>query len=102
MPLLWTYDYLLFDVFSLESQFTDAMKNLLDGAAGKAKPFNCPNCNQQRCPCHECSISHLITCGLLAPDLQVKYSSTPTPISLIDCINNRTICIQGVERPSNC
>ena len=60
--------YILF--YSLESQFSDAMRNLLDGASTKREPFTCPNCKRQRCPCHECSISHLITCGLLAPEIQ--------------------------------
>ncbi|XP_067938366.1 protein FAM193A-like isoform X2 [Watersipora subatra] len=55
----------------LDAQFTEAMKSLFDDHTGaRREPFTCPQCKAQICSCHECSISHLISCGVLVPELQ--------------------------------
>uniref|UniRef100_A0A8C4WVA2 Family with sequence similarity 193 member A n=1 Tax=Eptatretus burgeri TaxID=7764 RepID=A0A8C4WVA2_EPTBU len=48
----------------LEVGMTEALKHLLSGT--RLALGDCPNCNyRQRCSCDQCSISHMLTCGLL-------------------------------------
>ncbi|XP_074640905.1 uncharacterized protein LOC141898735 [Tubulanus polymorphus] len=61
---------------SLEAKFTETMRNLLSGNKPGPDECRCPNCNRKRCPCDECTISHMITCGILAPEVT---DSLPLP-----------------------
>ncbi|CAH1782955.1 unnamed protein product [Owenia fusiformis] len=54
---------------NIEAQFTETMRHVLQGT----KPTNqdnchCSHCNRKKCPCDECTITHMITCGIINTD----------------------------------
>ncbi|XP_067106902.1 protein FAM193A isoform X1 [Osmerus mordax] len=56
-----------------DSNFTDTMRML----SSRLSIPDCPNCNyRRRCTCDDCSLSHILTCGILdssiAEDLHIK------------------------------
>lgn len=53
---------------SMEAQFTETMRNMLTGQKPTAEECHCPRCNRKRCPCDECTITHMITCGIINPE----------------------------------
>lgn len=53
---------------SFEAQFTETMRMMLQGAKPNAEECHCPRCNRKRCPCDECTITHMITCGIINPE----------------------------------
>ncbi|XP_070210896.1 protein FAM193A-like isoform X3 [Littorina saxatilis] len=53
---------------SMEAQFTETMRNMLTGQKPPAEESHCPRCSRKRCPCDECTITHMITCGIINPD----------------------------------
>ncbi|XP_064630166.1 protein FAM193A-like isoform X2 [Lineus longissimus] len=66
---------------SLEAKFTETMRHLLQGTAKQAsEDCHCPNCNRKRCPCDECTISHMITCGILTPEMTENMTLSHQPM----------------------
>ncbi|XP_041368374.1 protein FAM193A-like [Gigantopelta aegis] len=61
---------------SMEVQFTETMRNMLTGSKPSADECHCPRCNRKRCPCDECTITHMITCGIINPDA-LESNNTP-------------------------
>ncbi|XP_076436859.1 uncharacterized protein LOC143276252 isoform X2 [Babylonia areolata] len=53
---------------SMEAQFTETMRNMLTGQKPPAEESHCPRCSRKRCPCDECTITHMITCGIINPE----------------------------------
>ncbi|KAF7667179.1 hypothetical protein LDENG_00072650 [Lucifuga dentata] len=56
-----------------ENNFTDTMRML----SSRLSIPDCPNCNyRRRCTCDDCSLSHILTCGIMdspiAEDLHIK------------------------------
>uniref|UniRef100_A0A3B5L8N3 FAM193 C-terminal domain-containing protein n=1 Tax=Xiphophorus couchianus TaxID=32473 RepID=A0A3B5L8N3_9TELE len=56
-----------------ENNFTDTMRML----SSRLSVPDCPNCNyRRRCTCDDCSLSHILTCGIMdssiAEDLHIK------------------------------
>uniref|UniRef100_A0A9L0RQ81 Family with sequence similarity 193 member A n=2 Tax=Equus caballus TaxID=9796 RepID=A0A9L0RQ81_HORSE len=48
-----------------ENNFTDAMRHML---SSRLSMPDCPNCNyRRRCACDDCSLSHILTCGIMDP-----------------------------------
>ncbi|XP_064142225.1 protein FAM193A isoform X1 [Loxodonta africana] len=48
-----------------ENHFTDTMRHMLSSRLGIP---DCPNCNyRRRCACDDCSLSHILTCGIMDP-----------------------------------
>ncbi|XP_054995191.1 protein FAM193A isoform X2 [Sorex araneus] len=48
-----------------ENSFTDAMRNML---SSRLNMPDCPNCSyRRRCACDDCSLSHILTCGIMDP-----------------------------------
>ncbi|KAL3864296.1 hypothetical protein ACJMK2_005990 [Sinanodonta woodiana] len=60
---------------SLEAQFTETMRMMLQGSKPTQDECHCPRCNRKRCPCDECTITHMITCGIINPEI-LESSST--------------------------
>ncbi|KAJ8281034.1 hypothetical protein GJAV_G00062620 [Gymnothorax javanicus] len=65
-----------------DSNFTDTMRQML---SSRLSIPDCPNCNyRRRCTCDDCSLSHILTCGIMdSPitdgDLHVKLPLQPEP-----------------------
>ncbi|KAK1885983.1 Protein FAM193A [Dissostichus eleginoides] len=58
---------------SIENNFTETMRML----SSRLNIPDCPNCNyRRRCTCDDCSLSHILTCGIMdspiAEDLHIK------------------------------
>lgn len=48
-----------------ENSFTDAMRSVL---SSRLNMPDCPNCSyRRRCACDDCSLSHILTCGIMDP-----------------------------------
>nr|BAA19117.1 unnamed protein product [Homo sapiens] len=48
-----------------ENNFTDTMRHVL---SSRLSMPDCPNCNyRRRCACDDCSLSHILTCGIMDP-----------------------------------
>nr|XP_005311264.2 protein FAM193A isoform X2 [Chrysemys picta bellii] len=46
-----------------ENNFTDTMRHML---SSRLSMPDCPNCNyRRRCTCDDCSLSHILTCGIM-------------------------------------
>uniref|UniRef100_A0A673MMI8 Protein FAM193A-like n=1 Tax=Sinocyclocheilus rhinocerous TaxID=307959 RepID=A0A673MMI8_9TELE len=57
-----------------DSKYTDTVKQML---SSRLNIPDCPNCNyRRRCTCDDCSLSHILTCGIMdapmAEDLHLK------------------------------
>ncbi|XP_055955292.1 protein FAM193A isoform X2 [Patella vulgata] len=63
---------------NMEAQFTETMRNLLQGTRPSVEDCHCPRCNRKRCPCDECTITHMITCGIINPDALENNSTSHT------------------------
>uniref|UniRef100_T1J0Y6 Ubiquitin-like domain-containing CTD phosphatase 1 n=1 Tax=Strigamia maritima TaxID=126957 RepID=T1J0Y6_STRMM len=59
------------------ASFNDTMQQMLSGNKSIMDDCHCPHCNKNQCPCDECSISHMFTCGLITPP------ETPIPDELL-------------------
>lgn len=62
-----------------DSKFTDTVKQML---SSRLNIPDCPNCNyRRRCTCDDCSLSHILTCGIMdapmAEDLHLKLQAEP-------------------------
>ncbi|XP_063086433.1 protein FAM193A isoform X3 [Cavia porcellus] len=50
-----------------ENNFTDTMRHML---SSRLSMPDCPNCNyRRRCACDDCSLSHILTCGVMDPPI---------------------------------
>lgn len=65
---------------NLEQQFTETMRLMLQGNKPSNDELTCPRCNRKRCPCDECTITHMITCGIINPDV-LDSSTAPNPLT---------------------
>uniref|UniRef100_A0A8C1DUY3 Family with sequence similarity 193 member A n=1 Tax=Cyprinus carpio carpio TaxID=630221 RepID=A0A8C1DUY3_CYPCA len=64
-----------------DSKFTDTVKQML---SSRLSIPDCPNCNyRRRCTCDDCSLSHILTCGIMdapmAEDLHLKLPLQAEP-----------------------
>ncbi|WAR21704.1 F193A-like protein, partial [Mya arenaria] len=65
---------------NLEAQFTETMRLMLQGNKPTQDELTCPRCNRKRCPCDECTITHMITCGIINPDV-LDSTNAPNPLT---------------------
>ncbi|KAJ8262219.1 hypothetical protein GJAV_G00163940 [Gymnothorax javanicus] len=80
-------------------QFTDKMRLLLPS---RPSIPDCPNCNfQRRCTCDDCSLSHILTCGVMdssipedlpGPNPPALFLSELHPPSLSSGSSNSNLC----------
>lgn len=61
---------------NLEAQFTETMRMMLQGNKPSSEELSCPRCNRKRCPCDECTITHMITCDIIHPEVLENSNST--------------------------
>uniref|UniRef100_A0A673I2Q9 Protein FAM193A-like n=1 Tax=Sinocyclocheilus rhinocerous TaxID=307959 RepID=A0A673I2Q9_9TELE len=64
-----------------DSKFTDTVKQML---STRLSIPDCPNCNyRRRCTCDDCSLSHILTCGIMdapmAEDMHLKLPLQAEP-----------------------
>ncbi|XP_030644038.1 protein FAM193A isoform X2 [Chanos chanos] len=61
-----------------DSNFTDTVKQML---SSRLSIPDCPNCNyRRRCTCDDCSLSHILTCGIMdAPVTEDLHLKLPLP-----------------------
>ncbi|XP_038601483.1 protein FAM193A isoform X2 [Tachyglossus aculeatus] len=62
-----------------ENNFTDTMRHML---SSRLSMPDCPNCNyRRRCTCDDCSLSHILTCGVVDSPVpeDVHVSRLPLP-----------------------
>uniref|UniRef100_A0A671KQ73 Protein FAM193A-like n=1 Tax=Sinocyclocheilus anshuiensis TaxID=1608454 RepID=A0A671KQ73_9TELE len=64
-----------------DSKFTDTVKQML---SSRLSIPDCPNCNyRRRCTCDDCSLSHILTCGIMdapmAEDMHLKLPLQAEP-----------------------
>ncbi|XP_039767888.1 protein FAM193A isoform X2 [Ornithorhynchus anatinus] len=62
-----------------ENNFTDTMRHML---SSRLSIPDCPNCNyRRRCTCDDCSLSHILTCGVVDSPIpeDVHVSRLPLP-----------------------
>uniref|UniRef100_A0A8C9SD02 Family with sequence similarity 193 member A n=1 Tax=Scleropages formosus TaxID=113540 RepID=A0A8C9SD02_SCLFO len=64
-----------------EGNFTDTMRQML---SSRLNIPDCPNCNyRRRCTCDDCSLSHILTCGIVdspvADEHDVRLPRLPLP-----------------------
>uniref|UniRef100_A0A8C3YQ86 Family with sequence similarity 193 member A n=1 Tax=Catagonus wagneri TaxID=51154 RepID=A0A8C3YQ86_9CETA len=71
-----------------ENSFTDTMRHVL---SSRLSLPDCPNCNyRRRCACDDCSLSHILTCGIVdtpgAGDIHAHQLPLPVD-SAPDCLS---------------
>ncbi|XP_077732257.1 protein FAM193A isoform X4 [Canis aureus] len=63
-----------------ENNFTDAMRHML---SSRLSMPDCPNCNyRRRCACDDCSLSHILTCGVMDPPVTGDIHSHQLPLQV--------------------
>ncbi|XP_039088003.1 protein FAM193A isoform X2 [Hyaena hyaena] len=63
-----------------ENNFTDAMRHML---SSRLSMPDCPNCNyRRRCACDDCSLSHILTCGVMDPPVAGDIHSHQLPLQV--------------------
>ncbi|KAJ1061035.1 hypothetical protein K5549_002322 [Capra hircus] len=71
-----------------ENSFTDTMRHAL---SSRLSVPDCPNCNyRRRCACDDCSLSHILTCGIMDPPVtgDIHIHQLPLPVDAApDCLS---------------
>ncbi|XP_055445230.1 protein FAM193A isoform X1 [Bubalus kerabau] len=71
-----------------ENSFTDTMRHVL---SSRLSVPDCPNCNyRRRCACDDCSLSHILTCGIVDPPAagDIHIHQLPLPVDAApDCLS---------------
>ncbi|KAB0338171.1 hypothetical protein FD754_024768, partial [Muntiacus muntjak] len=71
-----------------ENSFTDTMRHVL---SSRLSVPDCPNCNyRRRCACDDCSLSHILTCGIMDPPVtgDIHIHQLPLPVdTATDCLS---------------
>ncbi|ELR57293.1 Protein FAM193A, partial [Bos mutus] len=71
-----------------ENSFTDTMRHVL---SSRLSVPDCPNCNyRRRCACDDCSLSHILTCGIMDPPVtgDIHIHQLPLPVDAApDCLS---------------
>ncbi|KAM9086759.1 protein FAM193A isoform 3-T4 [Megaptera novaeangliae] len=71
-----------------ENSFTDTMRHVL---SSRLSMPDCPNCNyRRRCACDDCSLSHILTCGIMDPPAagDIRVHQLPLQVdSAPDCLS---------------
>ncbi|XP_067838519.1 protein FAM193A isoform X3 [Heptranchias perlo] len=63
-----------------ENNFTDAMRHML---SSRLSMPDCPNCNyRRRCTCDDCSLSHILTCGIMDSPIPDDLSINTLPLQV--------------------
>ncbi|MBN3300042.1 F193A protein, partial [Amia calva] len=61
-----------------DSNFTDTMRHML---SSRLSIPDCPNCNyRRRCTCDDCSLSHILTCGIMDSPITNDLHVTKSPL----------------------
>ncbi|XP_054437852.1 protein FAM193A [Pteronotus mesoamericanus] len=71
-----------------ENNFTDAVRQVL---SSRLSVPDCPSCHyRRRCACDDCSLSHILTCGIVDPPVPSDTHVHPLPLpvgSAPDCVS---------------
>ncbi|XP_072904042.1 protein FAM193A isoform X4 [Hemitrygon akajei] len=63
-----------------ENNFTDTMRHML---SSRLSMPDCPNCNyRRRCTCDDCSLSHILTCGIMDSPIPDDLSINTLPLQV--------------------
>ncbi|XP_007951686.1 protein FAM193A [Orycteropus afer afer] len=63
-----------------ENHFTDTMRHML---SSRLSLPDCPNCNyRRRCACDDCSLSHILTCGIMDPPVTEDLHIHQLPLQM--------------------
>ena len=63
-----------------ENNFTDTMRHML---SSRLSMPDCPNCNyRRRCTCDDCSLSHILTCGIMDSPITDDIHINPLPLQI--------------------
>ncbi|XP_048383884.1 protein FAM193A isoform X2 [Stegostoma tigrinum] len=63
-----------------ENNFTDTMRHML---SSRLSMPDCPNCNyRRRCTCDDCSLSHILTCGIMDSSIPDDLSINTLPLQV--------------------
>ncbi|XP_063313756.1 protein FAM193A isoform X2 [Pelobates fuscus] len=63
-----------------ENNFTDKMRHML---STRMCMSDCPNCNyRRRCTCDDCSLSHILTCGIMDTPITDDIHLNPLPLQV--------------------
>ncbi|BFY98299.1 hypothetical protein BsWGS_01340 [Bradybaena similaris] len=49
----------------MDEALSETMRNLMSGHKSSTERILCHNCMRERCTCDECTITHMITCGII-------------------------------------
>ncbi|CAI9560542.1 unnamed protein product, partial [Staurois parvus] len=65
-----------------ENNFADKMRHML---STRMCMSDCPNCNyRRRCTCDDCSLSHILTCGIMDTPVAEEIHVNPLPPLQVD------------------
>ncbi|XP_023601163.1 protein FAM193A isoform X2 [Myotis lucifugus] len=77
-----------------ENNFTDAMRHVL---SSRLSVPDCPNCHyRRRCACDDCSLSHILTCGIVDPPAPGDAHAHPLPLP----VGPASDCVSEMRPPS--
>ncbi|XP_045429938.1 protein FAM193A isoform X2 [Pipistrellus kuhlii] len=77
-----------------ENNFTDAMRHVL---SSRLSVPDCPNCHyRRRCACDDCSLSHILTCGLVDPPAPGDAHAHQLPLQ----VGSASDCVSEMRPPS--
>ncbi|XP_014661514.1 PREDICTED: protein FAM193A-like isoform X2 [Priapulus caudatus] len=69
----------------IEETFREAMQEILSGASPfqGTDPCNCPKCQNNRCPCDECTLSQVLASKIIVPDVTDDFVEVQAASRLI-------------------
>lgn len=77
-----------------ENSFTDTMRHVL---SSRLSLPDCPNCNyRRRCACDDCSLSHILTCGIVDPPVAGDLHIHQLPLQ----VDSAPDCLPEMRPPS--
>ncbi|XP_066241755.1 protein FAM193A isoform X1 [Saccopteryx leptura] len=77
-----------------ENNFTDAMRHVL---SSRLSVPDCPNCHyRRRCACDDCSLSHILTCGIVDPSVPGDTHVHQLPLQ----VGSAPDCVSEMRPPS--
>ncbi|XP_036103708.1 protein FAM193A [Molossus molossus] len=77
-----------------ENNFTDAVRHVL---SSRLSVPDCPNCHcRRRCACDDCSLSHILTCGIVDPPVPGDAHVHQLPLQ----VGTAADCVSEMRPPS--
>ncbi|XP_059163345.1 protein FAM193A-like isoform X3 [Physella acuta] len=89
-------EHLMKEPLIMDKALSETMKNLMSGHKTSTEKVLCHQCKRERCTCDECTITHMITCGIINSD----KGEIPPPPNSFNFALDRTINIMDLTPPS--